>query len=392
MLLSKNIKKLFAFNFLREFGFIGGILVPFFTIWGGLEMWQVMALQSWFMICIFLFEVPTGVVADYWGRKQSLILGSLFISLGAFLYIIQVNFLWFLLCEALWALGVALISGADEAIVYDTLREEKREHLAKKVFGFFENTKLIAIAISAPAGSILAKFFGLRAPFLAFSIFAFFAFIVALTLEEPKNFKNRKETKRYLDILKTGFNYLYKHKVLWRLALDFIVIYLLGYLVLWFYQKKLISLELDIVYFGFIHLFFTLSQVIFIHFSSKIEILLKSKKRLIFLTSFLTGILLIILGFFNNLYIIVPAIILISAFSLGRKPLFTNYFNQQITIYERATVLSAISMLQKMILAITIPIFGYLVGFSLNYVFISLGVFAILFAFISRVKEEHLIN
>ena len=392
MMLSKNIKKLFAFNFLRELGFIGGILIPFFTIWGGLEMWQVMFLQSWFMVCIFLFEVPTGVVADYWGRKHSLVIGSLFISLGAFLYILQVSFLWFLLCEALWAFGVALISGADEAIVYDTLKEEKQEHQAKKVFGLFESTKLIAIAISAPAGSVLAKFFGLRAPFLAFSIFAFFAFIVALTLEEPKKFKIRKESKRYLDIIKTGFSYLYRHKVLWRLVLDYVTIYLLGYLVLWFYQKKLILLELDIVYFGFIHLFFTLSQVIFIHFSSRIEVLIKSKKRLIFLTSILTGIFLLILGLFNSLFIIIPAIILISAFSLGRKPLFTNYFNQQITIYERATVLSAISMFQKMILVLTIPIFGYLVGLSLNYVFIFLGVFAIAFAFISRIKEEHLIN
>ena len=355
-------------------------------------MWQIMFLQSWFLAAAFLLEIPTGVVADKWGRKQSLIIGGIFGTLGALLYVVYPNFWWFLMCETLFAVGSALLSGADDAIVFDSLKETNQLKDSKIIFSYLENAKLIGIMIGAPLGSLVAKYIDMRAPFFLWGLAMLISTIVAFSLHEPKEFKERDESRRYLDILKTGFSYLLKHRVFWILALDFSVVYLMGYLALWFYQKKLLLLNFDIAYFGFVHFGFTLSQVIFVFYASKLEKLLKSKRRLLFLTTLLTGFLLLIIGWFSNVYLVIPAIILVSAVSLGRKPLFSNYFNQQITVFERATVLSALSMIQKMVIFICAPIFGYFADFSLNYVFIFLGVVAIIFAFGSRVKEEYLLN
>lgn len=82
---SKNntIWKYYLFSFLRDFAFFSAVLIPFFTKWGGISMTQVQLLQSWFMLWIFIMEVPTGAIADFFGRKHSLCLGTIIIASGA---------------------------------------------------------------------------------------------------------------------------------------------------------------------------------------------------------------------------------------------------------------------------------------------------------------------
>lgn len=79
-------------------------------------------------------EIPTGVIADRFGRKTSIILGSIVLSIAALIYGSIPNFYNFLLGEFLFAIGVALISGADKAILYDSLKENNQEHLSVKIF------------------------------------------------------------------------------------------------------------------------------------------------------------------------------------------------------------------------------------------------------------------
>ena len=96
---------------------------------------QVQFLQSWFMFWHFILEVPTGVVADYFGRKKSVIIGLIFYFFGVLLYGTVPNFVVFLICEFILAMGVSLMSGADSAMLYDKLKEHGMEHESKKFFG-----------------------------------------------------------------------------------------------------------------------------------------------------------------------------------------------------------------------------------------------------------------
>ena len=75
--LEHNTTKLQAFHLLSNFHLIGGVLIPFYTVWGGLGMTQVLLLQSVFMLALFGFEVPTGAVADRFGRKTTMVLSGL---------------------------------------------------------------------------------------------------------------------------------------------------------------------------------------------------------------------------------------------------------------------------------------------------------------------------
>ncbi len=68
----RNITKAYIFKFLTMFHLIAGVIIPLFTVWGGIKFSQVMILHAFYMLTIFIFEVPTGAIADRFGRKTSL--------------------------------------------------------------------------------------------------------------------------------------------------------------------------------------------------------------------------------------------------------------------------------------------------------------------------------
>ena len=120
--LYSNLWKLQGIRLLFWMHFFSAVLVPFYTDWGGLSLAQVLYLNAWFFLCNFLFEVPTGSVADFLGRKASLALGSAVGIGAALLYVSRPSFLVFMAAEVLFAISYTLHSGADEALAYDSLK------------------------------------------------------------------------------------------------------------------------------------------------------------------------------------------------------------------------------------------------------------------------------
>lgn len=389
--MKKNIIKLYLFSFFISLHFIGGVIVPFFTVWGGLSLTQMLILQSWFLICVFLLEIPSGTFADFFGRKKSLSLAVIANIAGALVYSSMPNFYVFMLGEFLWAIAVALLSGAEHALLYDTLKKIKSTKLSKTVFSRYESSHLAGIMIGAPIGSFIASIAGLQAPMFYLVIPFAMALLISLTLKEP--YTTRKTKKRsYLKILKTGVKYFFKHRVLKILALDMIVIMTVSYFMIWFYQVMLGNAGLDIAYFGFVHAGFVLSQILIMNNFNKLEKILGSKKRLIFLSSLITGLMFVLGGLTTFLPIVIIVILVGGGFGLSRRPLFASYFNKYIPSDKRATVLSSISMMRRLSVAIVNPFIGMLADWSLANTLVLLGIVAISFSFISKVEEDMLID
>jgi MFS family permease len=386
-----NIWKIYLFQFFTSLHFLGGVLIPFFVDWGGLSFAQILFLQSWFLFCVFILEIPTGTVADYLGRKHSLILGALFTIIGAVTYTLYANFYLFMLAEFLWAVASALISGADEALLYDTLKKIKKEKESKKFFARLESVKMVGLMVAAPLGSLMGVYMSLRAPMFLMAIPFLFAAIIGFTFKEPKTTK-KIESKRYLIILKEGVKYFYKHKALKILALDVMVIASIAYLMIWLYQQILRDVGVGTVYFGLVHVFLVIGQLLVMNNYDFFEKLFGSKKRFIFASALITGISVIVAGLTKFLPVVLLAMICALAFGLGRRPLFASYLNKHIPTSKRATVLSSVSMFRRMFLIILNPIVGFAVDWSLSYTLIILGSIAVIFSFISQVKEEHLLD
>ena len=252
----------YAYNFFRQLAFVSAVLVPFFTEWGGITLTQVQLLQSWFMLWIFLLEVPTGAVADFLGRKYSLALGGLAAIAGVLVYGSVPRYELFLLGEFLLAAGMALTSGADQALLYDSLVEAGRERDSKSILARAHTCTLLGVMVSAFIGSFIAKYLGLNAPMLLSAIPFLIAAVIALTFREPRVHQAVSERRRYLHILTTGTAYFYRHPHLRLLAVDAVIVAAGGYFVIWLYQPMLQRLHVPLEYFGYGHVLLTVTEIL----------------------------------------------------------------------------------------------------------------------------------
>ena len=391
MSFKSNIWKMYAFRFLISMHFFSAVLIPFFLDYGNISFTKVMLLQSWFAFWSFILEIPTGTIADYFGRKTSLAFGALFTGLAAFTYIIYPNIYIFLLAEFLFAMSLALMSGSDDALIYDSLKKIGKEHKSKKIFANISSYQIAAIAVSAPIGSLIAGHFGVRWAMGAVVIPSILALVIGLTLKEPKT-KRKIESKRYLNIMVGGVKYLKAHKILKILAFDNVGVTVMAFFVIWTYQLKLIELGIPIVFFGFVHAIIAISQVAVMQNFSGLEKLLKSKKRYLLFSAIITGVFFIVLGLSKEPILAIISITIIAGFGLSRQRLFASYMNKYIESHNRATVISSIMMLKRFSRMIIYPIIALLVEWSLMYTFIILGAATIIITYFSKVEEEHLID
>src|SRR3990167_9731086 len=93
----------------------------------GLNLLQVSSIWSIIVGTIFLAEVPTGVLADKIGRKWSIVTALLLQTSGEFLYFFAKDYFTFILIAILAGVGYAFLSGANEALIYDSLLVKNRE-------------------------------------------------------------------------------------------------------------------------------------------------------------------------------------------------------------------------------------------------------------------------
>ncbi|MBU2229572.1 MFS transporter [Patescibacteria group bacterium] len=87
-----------------------------------LDLMQVSLVNVAFMVTVFIFEVPTGAVADIFGRKFSYVLSNLILGLGFAFYGFCQDFWGFILAEIIIAIGMTLTSGALKAWFVDSLK------------------------------------------------------------------------------------------------------------------------------------------------------------------------------------------------------------------------------------------------------------------------------
>ena len=384
-----NIRKSYLVSFFRGFHFVSGVLLPFFLKWGKLTFVEVMLLQSYFTIMIVLFEIPCGAISDYISRKFSLFLGALAMALAALIYSNMPNIFLFIIGETLFALGFALVSGSDEAFIFDTLRKMERENEMPKIMARNRSFFLAGIGISAPIGSMITLFYPLQYTMT----FMFFPFIIAalisLSLREP-NHDLEKESSNYLSIVQSGFRELKKNRTLRILAFDFIFVDVLIFLLIWTYQLYLDALSVPLVFFGFVAASMTLTQIIFFNLILKLQQRFKNKKLFLTIYTLIPGIAYILIALIIFTPIGIALILIIIGIGFSRNIIFISGINKNIEEENRATVLSTISMIRSFIITILYPVIGLLVMWNLSYTFIILGISIILVAFLSSVKNEHL--
>jgi len=389
-----NIAKVYIIRLLSNMYFISAVLVPFYMGWGKIKFSQILFLNAWFMFWNFLLEIPTGTVADFLGRKVSMTAGCIVGAVGCITYVCYPHYAVFLLSEVIFAFSYTLLSGADEALMYDTLKMIRQTSMSKKIFSRMESFKLGGIVIGAAAGGFIAKEMGLRMPLFLMALPLSIGAVVAATLKEPVITEEKPPLlfSSYKAILVDGVRFFWRSKILKMLTLDMVVVNAIAWVIIWFYQALLKNAGIDIAYFGFVHAAISLFEILLLNNYIRLESILGSKKRLLYVGAAATGAAFIILGLTRWVPLVIAGILISGGFGLTRGPLFSSYINKYIPSDQRATILSTTSMFRTFSIVIVNSISGVLADKSIPQTLIILGVGVIIFASISRIREEHLLD
>ncbi len=149
----RNLPALHAYALGRNLMFMVPVLVPFWRA-NGLSMTELMALQSYFSVVSVALEVPTGWLADRWGRRASLLLGLLALCAAVAVYGLGHGLAAFVLAETCFGLGHALTSGADVALLHDSLQAAGRVADYPRRFARYQAVQLAAGAASSAIGGV----------------------------------------------------------------------------------------------------------------------------------------------------------------------------------------------------------------------------------------------
>jgi len=151
----------------------------------GFSLGDVFVLHAIFVAVALTAEVPSGVFADRFGRRPSLVLATALIAFGFLSFGLADRTL---VLAAAWlslALADAFMSGADTALLYETVESlDRRDDFTSKLgrYGAVQNAALAAIVLG---GSALADVTTPRVPFLLAGVAALPAVALALLLTEP---------------------------------------------------------------------------------------------------------------------------------------------------------------------------------------------------------------
>ncbi|MDP9493599.1 MAG: MFS transporter [Actinomycetota bacterium] len=155
-----------------------------FLLDAGLSLTEAFVANAAFTAGMMIFEVPTGVIADTFGRRLSFMLGAgtLLVTTLAYLglWYLEAGIWWWILVSALIGLGFTFFSGATEAWLVDALKATGYEGSIETVFGKGQAAGGAALLVGTITGGFLGQI-NLGIPYFARS-FLLLAVVVAAWL------------------------------------------------------------------------------------------------------------------------------------------------------------------------------------------------------------------
>ncbi len=135
-----------------------------------------------YAVMVGICALITGPISDKIGRRRILILGTGLMTVALFLHGLVFNFVSFLLVRGLAGAAGGILSGASVSYVGDYFPYERRGWAN----GWIMSGIAIGQILGIPIGTILAEYFGFRAPFLAFAVLMLFALLLIwITVPQP---------------------------------------------------------------------------------------------------------------------------------------------------------------------------------------------------------------
>lgn len=357
--LRTNINTIYLMGFCHSFMVVIPVFVPLLQ-GHGLSMSEVLQTQALFAMTIALLEVPSGYIADLWGRKQALVLGSLANAVGFVWLLGADSFFDFMLYEFMLGVGISLISGADLALLYDS--ETELQALGESGAGPGRSlSRLISIEAGASGvAGIVASLVLVWADMVLLLAVQAVVGLLPLGLvwrlheaQRPSGETGHADNaRRIVELLLFG-----RPVLLWT-TIAIVCFGLLALYSFWVYQKYWELNGVPVVWFGYIWAAFALAVSVAARYAGAIEQRL-GWRNLLLLTAALPLLGLLGMALSSGWYGVLFgfAVQASRGFSLA---LFYEALNSRVPGEFRATVNSLVSLAVRGVFIVSGPLLGYL--------------------------------
>ena len=367
--INRNIPLLFLMKICHLFMLYMPV-VKLFYVENNLKDFDLFFLHAIYSAVIFLTEIPSGYIADVWGRKKSMQLGLFMGLLGFVTYSFSYGFWGFLLAEIALGIGQGFISGSDSALLYDSLLQQKKQNRYIRYEGQISGAGNIAEALAGIVVSLIA-FTTMRNYYYIQAGLSGLALTFSWCLTEPRVHGQKQEIS-VQHIIRVVKDTLWKNRKLSRYVIFSGLIGFSSLSMAWFAQIFIYEASVPAKYFGY--LWTLLNGMVALgsfsaHFADRF---LGPRYVLFYILLFMSG------GYFVASQTIAPyGILFLLLFYYARgtaHPILKDRINTLTESNVRATVLSVRSLLIRILFAGLGPFLGWFTQqISLSFALILAG-------------------
>ncbi len=217
-----NIKVYSLTSFFRSLIFTIAIIIAFLQL--KLPVVYISIIYGFRYFVQMISELPTGAIADMFGKKVSLALGYLIVACAHLLlpFATSISAIFFIYGGVL-AFGESFLSGADEALVYDSLKQDGRESEFRNQAARLQFIYQIGLVIGSFVGGFLYEW-NVRFPFLLYAVFCFFSFVLSFLFKEPQVDSETFTISGYVRQMKLGAQEAFKNEHLRKISWFYILV------------------------------------------------------------------------------------------------------------------------------------------------------------------------
>lgn len=334
-------------------------------------------------------ELPTGIFADKFGRKKSVLLSFFFSAVLAIFWLLSKNFFVLLAASALAGVAFTFQSGAKESLMIQSLKcgqDDKKRNLIFKKMSLWGNVGLLSGGLIA-FGLALIQIKLIWVASICLNLLIFFIFLAFVKegpriIEKPPRDNKRTTLTKFIHDIKGVLQFFVITFVFGIVVSVFVLSYPI------FFKK---ILGFPDYYFGILGSLSALAGIIGIMMLTRIFDKKGFRYIAYFFVIFMT-LLFIAFGIFKPIILIMAAFFLIEGLITGWFPVFQSFFNKFIPEKIRATVLSTNSTISLAAIALGEIAGGFLLKVLKPNSLIALsGIFLLLLIpLLRKIKQQQI--
>jgi MFS family permease len=370
-----------------------------FLLDAGLTNFEAFAANACFTAGMVLFEIPTGVVADRWGRRVSFLCGTLTLAATTGLYVLlwQLHsvFVWWAIISALLGLGFTFFSGATEAWLVDALAATRFDGQLEGVFARGQVVIGAMTLSGSVAGGFLAQLTNLGVPYVARTAILLGMFVVALIMMHDLGFtpaRGKRPVAEMKMILDSSVEHGLKVPAVRATMLAGMFSGGIGIYVFYALQPHLLNLWGNQKAYGIAGLVAALvaaAQILSGFLTPLIRRAFRRRTSALLILEALAVAMLALIGLAGNFWVTTVLIMLWALAAYVGTPIRQAYLNGMIPSHERATILSFDSLINSTGGIVAQPLLGKSAdvwGYQVSYLLSAAGS-ALALPFIARARQ-----